>query len=179
MARKRVHGDSGLTGRVRRSLSAHRGYRTRAHSTAQHANAVSRLEDAHDELCVLSSRAVPPLPAVPPVPAKGAARAAVAGLRADYGPHSGAVFKADKVVGLGGGPVEAGGLGQHLRDLSDWYRGEVDRSVGMGRRAKGEVRRHADAVLTANLAGLHHLRLASLNDDGRFAVLAGAGLQRW
>jgi hypothetical protein len=177
MPRNRVHGDGSLTQRARQSLGAHKRYRSRAHSLGQHAAVVTKVEDAHDDLCIAVARIRPPLaPAGAPDPS--ATRAAAASLRAQYGPRSAAVWKAHAVRALGGAPVAAPDLDRHLRDLSTWYRAEVDRSVPMSRRDKRQVRGRADAVLAANLAGVHHLRLASLNaDDPRFRVLSATGLQ--
>jgi hypothetical protein len=177
MPRSRVHGDGPLTDRARRSLGAHKRYRSRAHTLGQHAAVVTKVEDAHDDLCLAVGRIRPPLPAAG-TPNPSVTRAAVASLRAQYGPRSAAVWKADSVRAFGGAPVALPDLDRHLRELSAWYRAEVDRSVPMSRRAKRLVRSRADAVLAANLVGIHHLRLASLNSDRRFLALAATGLQR-
>lgn len=178
MARARVNGDSRLTDRARRSLQAHKRYRSRAHSLGRHTGVVAKLEDAHDDLCITLKRVAPPLPALPGPPPSAPSRAAAAAVRAQYGPRSAAVWKLDQVRALGGAPVQTPDINEHLRALSDWYRSEVDRSVGKSRKAKQRVRRAADAMLTANLAGLHYLRLAGLNSVPQFEVLAAAGLQK-
>lgn len=177
MARLQAVGDAELLRRARRSALRHTNYRSRAHRAGKHALVVARLEDAHDDLC-LSVRTGSS--AFGPVPSKATVStpSLTASIRADYGKRSSAAWRIDAVKDLGGSHVGTTPPETHLRDLSTWYRGEVDRSVTMSKRQKRAVRRNADALLLANLVGLHHLRLAALNPDVRFGQVAAAGLQR-
>jgi hypothetical protein len=131
-------------------------------------------------LGILASTLAALLPDAEPRPSLARLNSAKADLSSRYGRRSAATWNLRRVIDHGGtSKPNNRSFEQHLRDVSQWYRAQIDGTTGLPRKRKDMARRQADSILVANLVGFFQLRLSTLNpqDARNFEVVGRGGLQ--